>query len=931
MPKVEEREMTLRERMVQQADNRLMNEVRDLSLVEAGVESTEGRRARRRLESERVHGSTPRRSRENSEETRDTEGRERRRRNENESDEERRRRRDRDEPATLHPDAASSENRRPRRSQDDHRRRHEVTSRTAARNLEHQSSLRSLISSDDVDSHEMEEEIMRQIEEEGLLDGIDLNNIDVSQEDQISERIAEAFRRRQRERSRTEPSGRADTGTARRNRHSSRSASTDHSGNEARSDNEGQRISPRHRTYSRSSSVARQTDVPPRSNPHASSSHLEVQPREDGRRRRRTTSGGRSSRSPNPASSSEEARPAVRSQTDLSSDRPRSSHMSSSRPQVGAQGRSTTDPIPPRTTDHNPVELPTTESPQQIQSATFSSPRDQTQLQAEAPALPPEPQNPTSIPRAIPPSLPERAAPPAPIPAELPTSTAPTRAAPPSPISVPASAPSASSLLAVSTSLQPQSSQQQSLLPEPLSPRSPRSPRHGHSPTTSTASERAVALQSASRPTSSGSVGSRTHLPRYPEPSITCSRCAKPHIEYELHYECYKCANGNWNICLNCYRTGAGCLHWFGFSTGAAWAKWEKMIANGELPSNAEAPHMLNANRYIPPKVLPGGADGRRTLTSENPEKRLQSGTFCSNCQAWTNECYWKCDVCNDNDWGFCNNCVNQGKCCTHPLLPLVYKPDKSDTPPMSPTHDQQTPTSATVLTGPGVVTFGSFKPLTFRVSCDICRYPIQPSSTRYHCFSCTSSKSPSRTPGDYDICTNCYNTLQTRGRISAENGHKGWRRCLQGHRMIVVGFDDSHGGQHRVIVNDLVGGRTLHEEPSKSLDHSGLDLQQWSWLDGSQVRLVTTEVAATAPTTSVGLSLTSGFPPDGGAGMKTVAQWPWYPKEGEGDNELLFPRGAEVMEAMDVNGDWFYGVYMGAKGLFPAPFVRVVDQIAGT
>ena len=38
---------------------------------------------------------------------------------------------------------------------------------------------------------------MRQIMEDGLLDGIDLNNLDIAQEDEISERIAQAYRRRQ--------------------------------------------------------------------------------------------------------------------------------------------------------------------------------------------------------------------------------------------------------------------------------------------------------------------------------------------------------------------------------------------------------------------------------------------------------------------------------------------------------------------------------------------------------------------------------------------------------------------------------------------------------------------------------------------------------------------------------------------------------------
>ncbi|KAF9637532.1 putative ring finger domain-containing protein [Lasiodiplodia theobromae] len=67
------------------------------------------------------------------------------------------------------------------------------TSPRPRRVIEHQASLRSLLSTSDFDSQEMEEEIMRQIREDGLLDGIDLENIDASQEEEITERIAAAF------------------------------------------------------------------------------------------------------------------------------------------------------------------------------------------------------------------------------------------------------------------------------------------------------------------------------------------------------------------------------------------------------------------------------------------------------------------------------------------------------------------------------------------------------------------------------------------------------------------------------------------------------------------------------------------------------------------------------------------------------------------
>ncbi|KAH8767900.1 hypothetical protein F5882DRAFT_191096 [Hyaloscypha sp. PMI_1271] len=908
--RVEAREMSLRERQVMDADRRMVDATRELSAREAGVEDPGARRERRRAERSRDAS----RDSSNRQTTREAEDMERRRRRE-----ETERRRTRDDGALGVGTDSGAEERRRRRSNEERRtRRHEETSRTAARQIEHQSSLRSLISASDVDSREMEEEILRQIREEGLLDGIDLENLDVSQEDQISERIAEAFRRRQAERARQEPARRSDNSgrnersrqePARRRDHSERRREGRSSAPDSRetSGDDGPRTSSRTRrtrTHSRSSSAvsaegqaiaSHQSSRPPPSISAAQAAHLEVQSSDESRhRRRRTGSSTRSATDPVPVPDVE-TRPAARSQTDLSN-RPHSTSLPS-RPLVTSTSRSTTDP------SKQHAELPASEaSPRTSQSGLNSSHSSPRMVSGAKMENTPQPAQSTSnsSPRT------SGARPENPLGQSHSTEKW-TRAAPPADIFVPPTASSAPS--------QPQADR--SLMPTPLSPRGAT-----HMPLF----DKATAVSSGTRPTS-GLGSSRSRKELYHEPSISCAKCAKPHIEYELHYNCGICSKGTYNICLDCYRRGKGCSCWLGFGN-AAWTKWESLNQSGDL----ERPHMLNASRYVPVRTAPGGADGRRTLTTEDPEKRLQSGTFCANCLAWTNECYWRCDLCNEGDWGFCNICVNQGKSCTHPLLPLKYEPPESAAPPLSPTHDQQTPPSASILTGPGVMNFGNFKPLTFSTACDICRHPIQPSSTRYHCFSCTS-RVPNTLPGDYDICTTCYPKLVTSRRISAENGFNGWRRCLQGHRMVIVGFEDNHGGRRRVVVQDLVGGRGINEDPYKSTEHPDTSLMKWSWGDGkhrrgdyAHARLVTSDVMRTAPTHTPGLILDTTFPPDGGVGMTGVATWAWYPAPGA-DDELMFPKGAIVRECKDVNGDWFHGTYMGKRGLFPANYVKILDR----
>ncbi|ESZ93053.1 hypothetical protein SBOR_6574 [Sclerotinia borealis F-4128] len=892
LPKWEKREKSSRERRLEDEDQRLIEEVRDLSLREVGVESSEARRERRRRErdGDRSHSSRHHSSRNNSRDNRSTDDADRRRRREEHH--ERRRARQgtsalRPEPEPDHSDSEGG--RRREYSEAEAIRRHEETSRSAARQIEHQSSLRSLISSSDIDSREMEEEILRQIREEGLLDGIDLENIDVNQEDQISERIAEAFRRRQGERSRFQSTRRSEGEAAGRRRPAHRVSPTD-SGRDTSGD-DAPRATRRHRNQSsspRSASLNNEQSRPPPSISAVHANHLEVGPSAGGRRRQRTLSAPRSSTAPIPTLTSE-TRSTAWSQTDLST-LPRTSSMQTSQP-LRAHARRSTDSNVQRFSE------PSTIREQQPQTGSTARSSNNTPIASV----------PNSTPRTSSNSLPERSHS-----DDMPSMPAPlsTRVQAPADIFVASAVPASVPYM------------DESLVPAPLSP---------HTPTHLSILDKAAALSSGSRPSSSHSVGSRPRTQLYPEPSIACRRCQKTHIEYELHYNCSSCLRGNYNICFSCYRSGAGCLHWFGFGY-SAWTNWENQMQAGKLPQGIDRPHMLTANRYLAPKTSAGGADGRKTLTTEDPQKRLQSGAFCVSCLAWTNECYWRCDICNHGDWGFCNLCVNQGRSCTHSLLPLTYRPSESYTPPLSHTHEQQLPQSATILKGPGVIEMGNFKPLTFSTNCDTCRYPIQPSSTRYHCYSCISAV-PDTQPGDYDICTTCYPKLVASRRISVENGHNGWRRCLQGHRMVIVGFEDDRGGQRRVIVQDLVGGHSLDTEPMlyPSADLTVPELQKWSWGQDNDtfVRLVTTDPSKTAPTSVPGITIERSFPPDGGIGMSSLAVWSWWPAEGASD-ELMFPKGAEVRECKDVNGDWFWGCYMGGKGLFPAPYVRILEDGGG-
>ena len=811
MPK----EREIQRNSADEEDRRMVEEVREISLRELGLRGSASH------ESGPNHGN-----RDRSRDSRD-EGRRQRRRDD-------RRRRD-ERQSTTHGATFVSPG--------------AIDSTSQARQIEHQSSLRSLLSNSNFDSSELEEEILQQIVEEGLLDGIDLDSLNLTQQDELSERIADAYRRRHGRRSRTV------------NTRDEVSAPVNRTPAEQ----------PRHRHHGRSSSVADQTAHP--SHPSVSRSRLlEARPSSQ-EHRRRSADNGRRQTSPTPGSFSARAatdlrREAGRSATDPS-ERSRTSATGRTRPGTALpnQGRRTTDPD---TANHPRIHLPPPQSPRTRVGTVTSASADP----------------PTNTTRNTNTSQP---------------------------------AANAEAVLGSNPDLDDQTTR---LLVVPAQENS--RPVDTPSP--------------AARPSSSSS--NSVQPPQYPEPSIKCNRCSKSQLEYELHWNCSSCLEGKYDLCLHCYHHGAGCLHWYGFGN-AALQRYERQAPPGGYSPNHSLPHVLTGHRYLCPKPgvrQPTQAENAQQMTSDDPANRLQSGVFCFNCSAFANDCFWKCDHCNEGEWGFCNSCVNQGQCCTHPLLPLAHSLTKGNS--TSSFSTQHTETSF-ASTQPLVGSFpdGPYTPLNFRTKCDICTHPIPPSSSRFHCPQCNA--------GDYDICTTCYTRLVSSGRISAENGHKGWRRCLKGHRMIITGFQDSpYPGQRRVVVKELVGGHALKDDvasPSSASEPRSIPGEgKWTWREGQQVHVRT--ITKHHPQPSIGSAKqvpdpaalsprqqqqqlpqqSPIFPPDGGVGMKVLAQWSFWPEAGA-ENELAFPKGAVVVEAEDINGDWFWGVYAGNKGVFPGNYGRVV------
>ena len=466
----------------------------------------------------------------------------------------------------------------------------------------------------------------------------------------------------------------------------------------------------------------------------------------------------------------------------------------------------------------------------------------------------------------------------------------------------------------------------------------------------------------------------------FEEPDVACYRCQRKSIQYEVYKHCSPC---DVDLCLRCYRSGRGCNHWFGFGHGAM-ARFDASHPRTRASQQIELPHLLVGRQYQKPSadsVKPKQGDSAVTTTSD-PVSRLQEGHFCDRCGTFANSCFWTCDYCNEGEWGFCNACVATHHCCTHPLLPIAHKnfapglpfqmqPVDAFANHLSPTPSHSAPSSANSI---GDRSFGpqpDYVQLSITTHCDICTQPIQPSLSRYHCPSHPSpSPQESNSVGDYDICTSCYHNLVKIGRMRRDDGPAGWRKCPNGHRMIITRFEaDADGGQRRVVVSDLVGGVKMTDAniqewnenmaaANKDIGGLGpggqmrLNRGRWTWYDPAEAEAANTAtsdgsphhsrkksrqaaimpgspaLSATTPATKTTRNKPNiKFPPNGGFGKTCVGLWSYYPEEGEdGLGELMFPKGADVGEVEEVNEEWSEGVYAGAIGVFPITYTRDIE-----
>ena len=400
-------------------------------------------------------------------------------------------------------------------------------------------------------------------------------------------------------------------------------------------------------------------------------------------------------------------------------------------------------------------------------------------------------------------------------------------------------------------------------------------------------------------------------------PHLICEACSRAGIAKDLHHVCQQCpsskANPHYTLCHRCYTLGVGCRHWFGFGSSSNTSYLRKAPATG-YPPNHEQPHLMEAQRYLrsEERQYPPVPQAIGTQLAS----RRHRGLFCSVCKAQCNHCFWHCDTCNSGEYGFCNDCVKQAWHCTHPLQCFA----------VDHLHDPETPIK------PPPTSIGTdliAQPI--HTTCNNCHNPIAPSNTRYHCPTCP----------DYDICSSCYHSMLRSGEILAAEGPRGWRKCPNGHRMLIIGFQESLGEQKRVVVENVVGGWRIPEEDTipdhstNSPTHTSGNIEGATSASISRTHRRSDSQSADPrgpgmPFATVrpsgDQSDRSHDPPLQDHSRLMRVLWARIPDEGpENADELELPKGAVISEVFELNETWSWGIYCRRGGLFPRAFAKEV------
>lgn len=746
-----------------------------------------------------------------------------------------------------------------------------------ARTVAHQASLISLVSASESGTGTgdslNEAQLMQEILAEGLLDGINVEELTEAEQDELSEFIAERYRQlhpERMQRTRLDEAGanpvlneaqRPEVQVEEADRHPRQSS----------------RNSRRHQTEpsprsNRSVTIGGTDGRPPSAFPHSAAEQTLTPPRGPAHRRRasnesgrRETSATRAGRISQPSGSRNAS--AARSATDLS-DRPQSAALAAeSRPQLANPSRSNTEPrTSPRASEVWHSTGRQISSPPHLASSSTPSMRvdDLRPLMSSINTAP----VPTSIPTSDP-------APPAPGPLLSSATSAQVQSEEPAIVCARCSRPSIqyelhkhcppckldlclrcyragrgcnhwygfghAAMLKFEASLPMNRSSQAIELPHILIGRRYQRPS---SPTGQGAEQGNVAV-APSDPTT-----------RLQEGNF-CDRCAN--FADECFWSCDYCNEGEWGFCNDCVNTNHCCNH--------------PLLPIAHKPVG---PRTINSR----PGTSGTEAGGAVTLSPFSAVGRVpspaQSALSSTNSMNGTSPCLRPDSV----------PLVITTYCdfCSRPVSPEEIRYHCPGHPTPSPENPDQK---------------GDF---------DIC-------SSCYHGFVKTGRIPRDEGPDGWRLCPSGHRMIE----VTFEQDRD------EGQRRVVL--RDLVGGA-KMTEEDMVAWKLantqLTSHAAAAADFTAFSVPglqgQWVWReDASGTRRATRVRTATLPGKSK-------FPPDGGLGKVCRALWSYYPEEGEeGKGELLFPKHAEVREVEDINEDWSFGVYAGDKGVFPTVYVREI------